>query len=171
MNFGVKYVKQISYDYDFRKILDIGCSQGMAVKEYEKYHKEAYGIDPAQFPILYAQKQLNLNCQIASVLDIPYGTNFFDTSVLTYTLEYIFDKDLERAVDEILRVTKKHIIIKIGEKVLNDKDLLKNLRKKTEDFKNITSLRNSNCTKESVMKKFQSSSFLTPNHTIVFLER
>lgn len=101
---------------DYEKILDVGCGTGAAVVYHRVIgEKEAYGIDFAE-PAQKVWKQCNADkwCQIADAKNIPYKDNTFDIVTCTDMLEHVPEEDTDRVLSEILRVTKKDIMLSVS---------------------------------------------------------
>jgi len=106
----------ISYmhnNLEFHSILDVGCSNGKAVSILHKLGKEATGIDVARIGIEVAKK-MGSNCKYGSIMDIPFEDKSFDAVISTDVLEHIEESDVDTAVDEIVRVARKYIGIKVS---------------------------------------------------------
>lgn len=116
-NHGVNYVKH-TLVYDYSSVLDCGCSNGQAVKTFQKNHKRAFGIDVSTIAIRLAQEKFGtINCNVSSVLDIPFKDNFFDAVFTCDMLEHLMPEDVDQAIKEIKRVAKKWLFIKVSDKV------------------------------------------------------
>lgn len=138
-NIGLEHVDYLVYNYEFNSILDIGCAQGKAVEAYKDMHKDAYGIDVAKSTIDDC-KEKGLKCVKASVTKIPFKRNNFDAVVTTDVLEHLQEKDVDKAVHEICRVTKRYIFARIAKTVEAEKQWLQMVREKTGSYKNVPNL-------------------------------
>lgn len=98
---------------EFKTILDVGCSNGKAVEILTKKGKSATGIDVAKIGITTAQK-LGRNCIYGSILKIPFDDKSFDAVISTDVLEHISEKDVDTAIDELVRVSAKYVGIKVS---------------------------------------------------------
>lgn len=109
---GLYYARNLykmNYFKDCKKLLDVGCGTGAAVK----YHREiggidAYGIDFAE-PAKETWKEIGVDkyCQVASAENIPYQSNEFDMVTCTDVLEHIPEENVQKALDEMWRVGSK----------------------------------------------------------------
>lgn len=112
-NHGAKYAKQLCMKYQFKRILDVGCSNGIAVHKFMKMKKHSYGIDVSQIAIrLAAEKEaLVPNCVLGSLTDIPFKNKFFDAVFSCDVLEHLERKDVGRAISEMVRVCRSYIFV------------------------------------------------------------
>jgi len=99
--------------YKGHKILDVGCSHGLAVKKLIEMSYEAYGIDVSETAIKYCKERNLTTCLLGSATDIPFEDNFFDIIISSDTLEHIFPKDIDLVVNEFKRVCKKYLVLSI----------------------------------------------------------
>lgn len=113
-NHGKRYVWKLANNYEFKTILDVGCSNGVAVYHFKKLGKRAYGLDVSEIAIRYANEKTGArNCLMASATDIPYRDKFFDAVFSCDVLEHLTPDDAKRAIDEIVRVARAYVFIKV----------------------------------------------------------
>ena len=97
-----------------KTVLDAGCGEGFTLNklmsnqigqiiEGVEYIKEAITLGKKLFP--------NANIKQGSIYDLPYKDNSFDLVVCTEVLEHL--EDPQKALPEIIRVSKKHIILSV----------------------------------------------------------
>lgn len=95
------------------RLLDVGCSGGLALFLAEKKHdiKELHGVDICKDTVELAKKRLSWNTSKLVVIHvgraeaIPEKDEYFDCVICGETLEHVNDSDL--AVSEMSRVIKK----------------------------------------------------------------
>lgn len=88
------------------KLLEVACGYGYPVADYlQKAGYEVYGIDVSP-ELIEKCKQLNpgINCAVGDAEDISYPDNHFDC-VYCFQSSWYFP-DLNKAIDEMLRVTR-----------------------------------------------------------------
>jgi len=114
-NHGRQYVDYICQNYEFRTVLEVGCSNGIAVKDFRiKNRKTAYGIDASEIAVRYAnEKYYARQCIVGLANDIPFKDKFFDTVFFFFLLEHLTEPDAKKAVSEISRVAKKFLFLVI----------------------------------------------------------
>jgi len=93
------------------KILEIGSNVGAQLQGLQKIgFTNLYGIELQQYAVeLSKQYTKNVNLIQGSVLDIPFKDNFFDLVFTSGVLIHISPDDIEVAMKEIYRCTKKYI--------------------------------------------------------------
>ena len=89
-----------------KKILEIGCSNGKIAQLYSKYYDSYLGIDISDEAIRIAKslKLKNSNFLCIDAHNIPVENSSFDCVIVNSLLHHL---DLEKALKEIHRVTKK----------------------------------------------------------------
>jgi len=95
-----------------KKILDLGCGYGRAIKLYESLGaKDNYGVDVCKNLIEEGQKLVSKpqNLFIADMEKMPFKNSFFDVAVGRFSLHYL--KNFEKAYREIARVMKSGAIL------------------------------------------------------------
>ncbi|MEE2698576.1 MAG: class I SAM-dependent methyltransferase [Pseudomonadota bacterium] len=93
---------------DYR-ILDAGCGTGVCTRYYSRKGLDVHAIDLSSKSIEITQKILELNnlqatVQKASIEEIPYPNNFFDSIVSSGVIHHT--ENITKAIDEIYRVLK-----------------------------------------------------------------
>jgi len=113
-NYGVKREqmnKEILSDLHFDKILEVGTNVGnqLLVLQHMGY-KNLWGIEVSDYAFQEAKKKtLNMNLVKASAFDIPFKDKYFDLVFTSGVLIHISPDDINKALDEIYRVSRKYI--------------------------------------------------------------
>ncbi len=103
------------------RILDAGCGMGYLVKEFALLGMDAYGFDVSDNAVESVKKWYNKDkIKQGSMLSIPYPDNYFDIVVSTDVLEHIAEEDIDKALSELRRVTKKYLYLNIATRVDRD---------------------------------------------------
>ena len=107
-----KKIKSVS-PKDSESVLEVGCGAGYSLVDLQKFFKEntsfsACDIDP-ELVRLAKEKNPSVNCQVASIYELPYEDKSFDTVVCLEVLEHL--EDPKKALSELARVSKKYVII------------------------------------------------------------
>ena len=91
---------------DSKNILDVGCGNGIISKELMRKEKglNIKGIDVIDI------KDPKIPIKVFDGIKIPFGDNSFDTVIAIDVLHHA--KDLEKLFKEMVRTSKKYIIIK-----------------------------------------------------------
>ncbi len=156
-NMGLMFVDYICQKYNFNSILDVGCSQGLTVQEYQKKGKIAYGIDVSEIAINKSKELGIANCVTASVINIPFEDKKFDAVITCDVLEHLEKIDLKQAIDEIIRVTKKYLFIKVAIGPEKNRSFTNLLNKKYIEYKNLQNLHLTIMPLEEWVKLFEST--------------
>ena len=108
------------------RILEIGCSAGIKLKEYQKFFNgEAIGVDPSRLSIREARKihssnKLDFVIADAGTLNMPSFS--FDLVFFGFCLYLIDDEELLLSIREALRVLKRVVFL-----VITDFDVKSNI--------------------------------------------
>lgn len=97
-----------------KSILDAGCGEGFTMNELNKngIGKEIEGVEYSKDAISLGKKLFpNLTIKQGSVYELPYKDDSFDLIVCTEVLEHLGDP--KKAIQEMLRVSKKYLIISV----------------------------------------------------------
>ena len=95
-------------------ILDTGCGEGFTMDKLAKLGigKKIEGIEYSKEAISFGKKLFpHLTIKQGSVYDLPYKDNSFDLIICTEVLEHL--EYPIRALKEMLRVSKKYLVISI----------------------------------------------------------
>jgi ubiquinone/menaquinone biosynthesis C-methylase UbiE len=154
-NHGRKFVLDIiKAEIEFSRVLDCGCANGFAVKEFQKHHKEAYGIDISSIAIRLASEKFGIrNCIEGNLLDLPYKNNFFNAVFSCDVLEHLIPEDIDKALSEISRVSNKYLFLKICYEVEGNTEFLKELKTVSGKYVNIDNLHLTIMTKNEWIEK------------------
>ncbi len=93
-----------------RRILDVGCGCGDYVHWLADNGYEAYGLDILKWAEWEKSPMVN-HFTNGSIYQLPYGDASFETVIAFEILEHL--DDLDRALDEIRRVTSKNLILSV----------------------------------------------------------
>lgn len=120
------------------KISDIGCGGGKASYYLNQIYTKAnyYLADYNEKAISIASEindGENFNFKVGNIYDLPYEDNFFDLTVCLVVISFI--DDAEKAINELIRTTKKkgRIIISALINFEHDVDLLTQVLDKTRE--------------------------------------
>lgn len=101
-------------DLSGKKILDLGCGEGMMMHQLSKKWPKANisGLD-IRHDLLTIAKQMALNadCIAGSVYEIPLKDESYDFVICTEVLEHLHEPEL--ALKEIMRVGKKFFLFSV----------------------------------------------------------
>jgi ubiquinone/menaquinone biosynthesis C-methylase UbiE len=92
-----------------KKILDIGCAEGVEVDEFSSLGMEAEGVDIKPEFVEAAQKRFpNNKFMVGSAENLPYDGGEFD---VVFCLNTLFYTNIEKSLPEMLRVVKPKGIV------------------------------------------------------------
>lgn len=95
------------------KVLDVGCGKGFLLYDFTKVvpDLELHGIDVSEYAIENSKEEIKDRLQVGSAVKLPYPDNYFDLVYSINTLHNLPCYDLDAALREIQRVSKKHAYI------------------------------------------------------------
>lgn len=102
---------------DSKSILEVGSGSGFLTSYFQKQHFASYGLDRSIMPLKVAKEKFNVkNLVQGDMFNIPCKSNSFDVVWNEGVLEHFkFPKNLE-ACKEMVRVSKKYVIIAVPNK-------------------------------------------------------
>jgi len=92
------------------KILDAGCGEGRLLNFFKGKH--VYGIDQSQEAVQRAKSKGYFKVIKGELEKIPFEDKKFDKTVCIQVLHYV--EKPEKVFEELLRVTKKQVIISVS---------------------------------------------------------
>lgn len=95
------------------KILDIGCAKGFMLYDFHRLIPgiEIHGIDISEYAINNSKKEIKESLQVGNAINLPFKDNYFDLVISITTLHNLNKTDMQHALNEIKRVSKKHAFI------------------------------------------------------------
>jgi ubiquinone/menaquinone biosynthesis C-methylase UbiE len=134
INDDIQRVNQVLQIPFGKKVLDIGCSDGAVIIEIAKKWDcdKAIGIDVSHSAINDAknilssfdpQIQERISFLESFIEDLDFPDNYFDTISACETLEHIGHGQLDRAMDNLVRMLKKdgNIVVTVPNRTPNEK--------------------------------------------------
>lgn len=97
-----------------RKILDIGSGMGHLVRALLRVGIDATGVDVSSVAAAHANQFAPDRFKCASVLELPFEAETFDTVVSTDCLEHLAEDDVVKALREIRRVVRRSLFFRIA---------------------------------------------------------
>jgi len=106
----IKYIKNGA------NVIDIGCSNGTAMKLLQDNGYLASGIDISEEAIKLANKNGLTDCKVSKTHNINYPDNEFDAILCTDVLEHVLEEDISKTFDEFNRILKTdgYLFLKIA---------------------------------------------------------
>ena len=92
------------------RILDIGCAKGFLVHDFIEVlpDAEVVGLDISEYAIANAMPEVKDRVRVGNAVSLPYPDASFDLVVSINTLHNLRIYDLDKALKEIMRVSKGH---------------------------------------------------------------
>jgi ubiquinone/menaquinone biosynthesis C-methylase UbiE len=106
----LKYLE--SKDIKYNTVLDVGSSIGNAVLYLQQIGVDAHGIEISPIAVKNATERGIKNCKVGSATELSYPDNSFDLVISTDVIEHLKEEDVQTAFDEMVRVSKKYIVVK-----------------------------------------------------------
>lgn len=107
----IEHIQKSNIEYN--SVLDLGCSIGNGIKMFNDLGKQCTGFDVSEIAINHALSR-NLKAVCGNAINLPFEDNTFDVVVSTDMLEHLNEQDVELAIKEIKRTTKKYIALKLA---------------------------------------------------------
>jgi len=94
-------------------VLDVGCAKGFLVYALEQNGVEAWGIDASEYAVENAEEAVRDKIALGMAEKLPYDDNFFEVVTILDVLEHIPERNVAKTIKELLRVAKKHVIVRV----------------------------------------------------------
>jgi ubiquinone/menaquinone biosynthesis C-methylase UbiE len=100
--------------------LDVGCAKGFLVKALTELGVDALGIDPSEYALAEAHPDIIERLAHGVAQSLSIDDKAFDVVTCFDVLEHISEKDVSTVLQELFRVSKQWVILRIVTKVLPD---------------------------------------------------
>ena len=87
-------------------LLDVGCGKGYLL---QKINEQYPGIEVAGMDVVNAMSDKSISFYERDISATGFPSNHFDTVICTHTIEHLVN--LQECIEELVRITKKHLII------------------------------------------------------------
>ncbi|MEM3089136.1 MAG: class I SAM-dependent methyltransferase [Candidatus Nitrosotenuis sp.] len=105
-----KFVSDLAVSLRAQSVLEVGCSAGNDLSLLEDKMQVA-GIDSSEHAILQARKNFpHMQLKVGSITSIPHDDRAFDFVFTRNVFNYLADDHMQKATDELFRVSKKYIM-------------------------------------------------------------
>lgn len=115
-----KTAKHIAEKFTPSNSLDVGCAKGYLVKALSELGIDAYGIDPSEYALAEGHPDVKGKLAIGIAQSIGLPDNEFDIVTCFDVLEHIPEKDVPKVLQEMLRVSKQWLVLRVVTKELPD---------------------------------------------------
>ncbi|OGK22035.1 hypothetical protein A3C23_03045 [Candidatus Roizmanbacteria bacterium RIFCSPHIGHO2_02_FULL_37_13b] len=103
----------IKFFLDPKDVLDVGCGTGKLVGTLRRLGIKAYGIDISNYALEKVKPELQPFIKNGDIIKIPFKSESFELVVSFDVLEHLERSNLQRAIKESARVSKKWILHKV----------------------------------------------------------
>ena len=105
-----KFIRDLATSLRADAVLEVGCNSGNDLKEFPE-NMEVNGMDLNEHALDIARKKLpSFKFKNGSILNIPFEDSSVDFVFTHYLLNYIPEAEMENAIKELYRVSKKYIL-------------------------------------------------------------
>jgi len=113
---GFHFAAKVRSKVEFKSVLDVGCGTGAALLYFLLRGKVAKGIDPCQYLLATALRGFALNslATYGTIQQIPCKDELVDLVFCADVLEHVPEEESEKAVSELVRVSKRYIAVSIA---------------------------------------------------------
>jgi len=99
-----KLLKRLSR-FSNKKILEVGCGEGVNIKNMQHTSNEFFGVDFSKSKIEFAKKNVKGTFKVGDATNLPYKNQSFDVVFCKDILHHLPDK--RKVISEMKRVAKK----------------------------------------------------------------
>ena len=137
-----KFIRDLTGSLRCASVLEVGCNTGNDLRELPK-NFEVYGIDLNERALVFAKQKLpSFKFKNGSITDLPYEESSIDFVFTHNVLNYISEQEMDKAIKELYRVSKKYILncelFDENESTINDMNIVsrkRNVYKRWLNFK------------------------------------
>lgn len=105
-----KFIRDLATSLRSSSVLEVGCNIGNDLKEFLE-GVEVHGLDLNDGALEIAKQKLpSFKFQKGSILEIPFEDSSIDFVFTHYLLNYIPEEEMDKAIKELFRVSKKYIL-------------------------------------------------------------
>lgn len=104
--------RRIMSELPVKRILEVGCNVGWNLSYLSSIDDyDTFGVEPQPYAVLEARASRPDSCIVqAHAFDLPFKSGYFDLVFTAGVLIHIHPRDLERAMDEIYRVSSRYVL-------------------------------------------------------------
>jgi len=96
------------------RVLDAGCGMGLLVRTLLSRGIDAVGMDVAPACVSAGNDAAPGRFVEGSALALPFADGSFETVISTDVLEHLEERDIERAIAEMMRVARRSIFVRVS---------------------------------------------------------
>jgi len=105
-----KFIKDLATSLKSNNVLEVGCNSGNDLRSFPNDF-DVHGVDLNDHALEIAKKKFpSFKFQSGSIIDLPYEESSIDFVFTHYVLNYISENEIDKAINELYRVSKKYIL-------------------------------------------------------------
>jgi ubiquinone/menaquinone biosynthesis C-methylase UbiE len=105
-----KFIKDLATSLKSNNVLEVGCNSGNDLRSFPNDF-DVHGVDLNDHALDIAKKKFpSFKFQSGSIIDLPYEESSIDFVFTHYVLNYISENEIDKAINELYRVSKKYIL-------------------------------------------------------------
>jgi ubiquinone/menaquinone biosynthesis C-methylase UbiE len=122
-DFGLRQKKYLDLAGKGERIIELGCGLSPFLDKARKNFKECFGLDFSLETLKKATDKFpKVQYSLSSAIDTPFEDKCFDVSVAGELIEHL--ENPEKLITEMIRITKKRIILSTAKMEYNDPEHL-----------------------------------------------
>lgn len=137
-----KFIRDLAVSLRSTSVLEVGCNTGNDLREFPE-NFEVYGVDLNERALDFARQKLStFKFKNGSIMELPYEDSSVDFVFTHNVLNYIPEQEIDKAIQELYRVSKKYIlnceVFDENESTINDMNVVswkRNVLKRWLNFK------------------------------------
>ena len=105
-----KFIKDLAISLRSNNVLEVGCNSGNDLRGFPNDF-EVHGVDLNEQALEIAKERFpSFKFHKGSIIDLPYEESSIDFVFTHNVLNYINEDDMDKAISELYRVSKKYIL-------------------------------------------------------------
>lgn len=105
-----KFIRDLATSLRATNVLEVGCNIGNDLQGFPE-NFEVYGLDLNEHALDIAiQRFPSFKFKNGSITELPYGDSSIDFVFTHNVLNYIPEKEMDKAINELYRVSRKYIL-------------------------------------------------------------
>ena len=105
-----KFIRDLATSLKANNVLEVGCNIGNDLQGFPE-NFEVYGLDLNEHALdIAVQRFPSFKFENGSITELPYGDSSIDFVFTHNVLNYIPEKEMDKAINELYRVSRKYIL-------------------------------------------------------------